>query len=134
MAVQGEEPHRDQQAEGDQGDLKRTGDLSHLPLLRHLAGKVERRKKRWTAWTPWSMRRGTVESSAVRSEIVLTAEHRVHNGVRAQRMLAACLHVRQRRLRLPHDRDEARAQGVCVTELALQGATPEVHLGGQPRR
>jgi hypothetical protein len=49
MPVQGSEPHAYEQHQRDERYLEGSGDLRHLPLLRHLCPKVERRKNPWTA-------------------------------------------------------------------------------------
>src|SRR5439155_23686349 len=50
MSAQGCKPNASEQCYRDEGDLKRTGELRHLPLLRHVGRKVEGRNKPWTAF------------------------------------------------------------------------------------
>jgi hypothetical protein len=47
--MQGGQPYAYDEHQRDERDLKGSGELRHLPLLRHLWIKVERRKMRWTA-------------------------------------------------------------------------------------
>ena len=79
--------------------------------------EVERRERAWTLLAFAATSAVLLRKS---SEVVLTAQHGVHDRARRDRPLTAALHVPENRLLSPDDRHVVRAESVGMPELALK--------------